>query len=49
MKTNSFYEKSDGKTIVILSLISVMPGFIAFARQKFFARKKAASEVKVDQ
>lgn len=35
--------------IVVIIIISIMPGFIAYARQKFLARKKAASEVKVDQ
>lgn len=38
-------------TIVIIAIIiiSVMPGFIAYFRQKFIARKKATSELKVNQ
>lgn len=34
--------------IVVIIIISIMPGFIAYFRQKFLARKKAASELKVD-
>jgi len=41
MKTNRFYEKSGGKTIVIVSLISVLPGFLAYFRQNILDRKKA--------
>lgn len=38
-------------TIVIgaIIIISVMPGFIEYARQKFIARRKKNGEVKVDQ
>lgn len=38
-------------TIVIgaIIIISVMPGFIEYARQKFIARRKRNGEVKVDQ
>jgi membrane-associated protein len=38
-------------TIVIMAIIiiSVMPGFITYIRQKFLDRKKAAAELKVDQ
>jgi len=38
-------------TIVIIAIIiiSIMPGFIAYFRQKFIARKKATSELKVNQ
>ena len=35
--------------IVAIILISVMPGFIAYARQKLIARRTATGEVKVDQ
>lgn len=37
-------------TVVIAAIviISVMPGFIEYARQKFIARKKATEEMKVD-
>lgn len=35
--------------IVAIIIISVMPGFMAYFRQKFLDRKKATSEVKVDQ
>jgi membrane-associated protein len=37
-------------TVVIAAIviISVMPGFIAYARQKFLARQKSTGEMKVD-
>lgn len=34
--------------IVVIITISIMPGFIAYFRQKFLTRKKAVSELKVD-
>lgn len=30
--------------IIVIIIISVMPGFIAYARQKFIARRKAAGK-----